>query len=408
MTLNAAENRRFASLDVIRGLAILGILLMNIQSFSMPGAAYLNPSAFGDLSGLNFAAWLFSHLLADNKFMSLFSMLFGASILLISDKQQATGKPPWRLHYSRNFWLLVFGAVHAYLIWYGDILFPYAICGMVVYFFRKRSVRFLLISSIILMSVASGLYLLSGYSMPHWPKESMDEMVQMWSPAEAELQKEIESYRGSFGEQLPNRIESAIELQTFVFLILGFWRISGLMLMGMALYKSGFFTMQKSASQYLKWGLLTGVVGFLLVGVGAWKITQSKWSLEYAMFFGYQWNYWGSVLVAIAYASGIQWMLKRSKTESNAILSKLQHVFSSIGKLALSNYLLQSILATVIFYGFGFGLFGNVNRISQLGFVLVIWSVNIAFSLLWIRRFRYGPFEWLWRSLTRMKFVAIR
>src|SRR5712671_5829811 len=115
-----AETERIVPMDVLRGFALLGILVMNIQSFAMVGAAFDNPTAYGDLNGGNFLVWLFSHLLADQKFLSIFSMLFGAGIVLIWQKAESSGARPARLHYRRVGWMIVFGLLHAYLLWYGD------------------------------------------------------------------------------------------------------------------------------------------------------------------------------------------------------------------------------------------------------------------------------------------------
>ena len=121
-------HERIQSLDIIRGIAILGILIMNIQSFSMPGSAYSNPMAFGDLNGINKWVWIISHVFADMKFMNIFSILFGAGIILVTSKSEMkTGKSAV-LHYKRTIWLLIIGLFHAHLIWYGDILVTYALC----------------------------------------------------------------------------------------------------------------------------------------------------------------------------------------------------------------------------------------------------------------------------------------
>lgn len=399
----APSNKRIASLDVIRGFAILGILLMNIQSFSMPASAYLNPTSFGDLSGANFVVWLISHLFADYKFLSLFSMLFGASILLICERAEAAGQSVWKVHYARNFWLLVIGAGHAYLLWHGDILFPYAICAMLMFLFRKRSPRFLIITGLLLFSIGSSIYFLSGISMPSWPEADVADLREgTWAPSETAIEEEIAAFRGSFGEQMEERVEKTVEMQTTVFLLLFIWRISGLMLLGMAFYKSGFLTMRWNLKAYLRTGLLAALIGFLLTGIGAYRNFGASWSLEYSMFLGSQWNYWGSLLVAIAYAALLQVFLLLN---ADGII---QRSLAAVGRMALSNYLLQTLLATSIFYGFGLGLFAQVSRLQQAGIVLLIWAVLIAFSLLWSRHYHYGPFEWLWRSLTRMKVQTLK
>ena len=130
---------RIVSLDVLRGVAVAGILIMNIQSFSMPSAAYINPTAYGDLTGLNKWIWIISHILASGKFMSIFSILFGAGVLIFIQNVQARGEKAFAFHFRRLGWLLLFGMIHGYLLWSGDILVCYSLCGMVIWFFRNSS-----------------------------------------------------------------------------------------------------------------------------------------------------------------------------------------------------------------------------------------------------------------------------
>ena len=151
-------SERIASLDVLRGLAVLGIMIMNIQAFAMPMAAYSNPTAYGDLSGINFFIWLVSYLFVDQKFLSMFSLLFGAGICLFADRVEARSGRSAGLHYRRMFWLLLFGLVHAYFLWSGDVLVTYALCGLVIFFLRNRSPRTLVIIGLAVFSVASVIY----------------------------------------------------------------------------------------------------------------------------------------------------------------------------------------------------------------------------------------------------------
>ena len=146
------ESKRIPSLDVMRGFALLGILIMNIQSFSMIYAAYFNPTAYGDLSGVHRWIWILSHLLADQKFMAIFSMLFGAGIILMAGRAEASGRSAKALHFRRMLLLIAFGAMHAYLLWHGDVLVIYGMSGLVVYLFRRRSPRTLLILGIVLLA----------------------------------------------------------------------------------------------------------------------------------------------------------------------------------------------------------------------------------------------------------------
>ena len=144
---------RIISLDILRGVAVLGILLMNIQSFSMIGAAYINPTAYGDLTSINRMVWILSHLLANSKFMSIFSLLFGAGVILFTERAIEKGRKASAFHYRRMMWLLIFGFIHAYLIWYGDILVAYSLCAFLVYLFRNKKPSTLLTLGLVIFFV---------------------------------------------------------------------------------------------------------------------------------------------------------------------------------------------------------------------------------------------------------------
>jgi uncharacterized protein len=169
-----SEPERIGSLDVLRGFAVLGILGMNIQSFAMIGKAYVNPNTYGDMSGANYWVWLLSHIFFDQKFMTIFSMLFGAGIVLMTQRQEASTGKSAKVHYRRMAILLIFGLIHAYVIWYGDILFTYALCGMVAYLFRRRRPWLLITLGILLIAVHSGFNAGIHWSMQYWPAEALE------------------------------------------------------------------------------------------------------------------------------------------------------------------------------------------------------------------------------------------
>ena len=146
---------RIHILDILRGYALLAIMVMNIQYFSMIMSAYINPTAYGDFTGVNRWIWILSHLFADQKFMSLFSLLFGAGVLLFTDRLASKGNTSLGLHYRRTFWLFLIGIAHAYLLWYGDILVPYAICAIIVVLFRKLSPNLLSLIGVLLLLIPS-------------------------------------------------------------------------------------------------------------------------------------------------------------------------------------------------------------------------------------------------------------
>lgn len=392
---------RILSLDVIRGFSILGILLMNIQSFSMVGQAYLNPTAYGDFLGLNKWAWIISHLIADQKFMSIFSMLFGASIIMITQGIEQKNRSSLKKHYSRNFWLLIIGLIHAYLIWYGDILTPYAICAFLLYPFRKVSVNKLLIIGVLVFSISSIGNIRTGIAVAKWPKEALQGLSSSWSPSQKQIDREVNAYLSDFSNQLMQRAKTAKMMHTTLFLTHYLWHISGLMLIGMALFKSGFLTGDLSAWFYKKILISAGLLGISLVIIGVFKNFEANWSIEYSMFLGSQFNYWGSLGMALAYISGIILICKNGWCES--FTSRL----AAIGRMALSNYLFQSLICTSIFYGFGLGMFGQVERAYQIIIIMAIWMIQLLLSPIWFKYFKYGPVERLWRSLTDFKIQSI-
>lgn len=388
------QSERIVSLDVLRGFALLGILIMNIQSFAMVGAAYLNPMAYGNLIGANKWVWMLSHTFADMKFMSIFSMLFGAGIILFTDRLKAKEIRSLNIHYRRTFWLLLFGLAHAYLLWSGDILVAYAIAGFWVVLFRNKKPVTLFILGIVFSMVAVLLYLLTGYSIPFWDEASRNEMMQGWLPNAEVLDKELEAFRGSWLQQMDKRIESTVMMQTTVFFMQIAWRSGGLMLIGMALYKWGILTAEKSKVFYLKMAFLTLAPGLAIILYGMRTNFDAGFSMEYSFFIGSQFNYVGSILLSLAYVAFLMLCVKLEW------LPFLKSSWAAVGQMALSNYLMQTLICTFIFYGHGLGLFGKVERTGQILIVFCIWILQMIISPVWMKHFRYGPFEWLWRSLT--------
>jgi uncharacterized protein len=227
-------------------------------------------------------------------------------------------------------------------------------------------------------------------------------MMASWKPGAEQVAEELASFRGGLAEQMPHRIRSSLNFQTFVFLIWTGWRAGGLMLMGMALYKWGVLTAQRSRKFYLA---MTGIglgVGWPVVIIGIVQNFAEGWSLEYAMFLGSQYNYWGSLLAALGYI-GLVMLVSKSVTSE-----KRNSPLAAVGRMALTNYLVQTLICTLLFYGHGLGLFGQVERVTQLLIVIGIWALQLIVSPVWLRHFRFGPVEWLWRSLTYWKLQPMR
>lgn len=397
-----APGERIVALDVLRGFAVLGILVMNIQSFSMVGAAYFNPTAYlwGERYDANYWMWLVSHVLADQKFMTIFSMLFGAGIVLMWERAEARGRPFLGLHYRRMGWLIVFGLLHAHLLWYGDILFIYGVCGLLVVLFRKLRPRTLIVLGLLSLGVTSAIYVAMGLSLPYWPPEALQDFLRTWQPPAEVVAEELAAYRGGWLQQMTHRVPSALMMETFIFAVWAGWRAGGLMLIGMALYKLGVFSAARSRPLYRRL-VAVALLAVPVILLGVERNFATGWEPD-AMFLGGQYNFWASLLVGLGWVGLVMLACKADG------LRRATRPLASVGRMALTNYLLQTIVCTTIFYGHGLGLFGQVGRVGQLGIVVTVWAAQLALSPVWLRRFRFGPFEWLWRTLSYMEVQPFR
>lgn len=396
----AAPTERIESIDVLRGVALCGILMVNIQLFAMIEATLFNPGAYGDLTGANLGVWVAMRLFFDQKFMTIFSPLFGAGIALMAERASAAGKGSAGRHYRRMFWLALFGLSHGLLLWYGEILFLYSICGSLAYLFHRLRPRWLLPIGLFVLSIAAAFSVLGGLSLPTWPEEARQSMLADITPAPADVDAEVAAYRGGWSAQMEYRVPAYTNFITMVLLFWGLWRAWGLMLIGMALMKLRFFSASWSRRAYATTAALAGGLGFALV---AWDVRHNwnRWDELETFFLGQQFNYWGSLGVSLAYAALVMLWCQGGT-------SRLKSAFAAVGRMALTNYLLHTLICTTIFYGHGLGMFGKIERVGQAAIVVSIWILQLTLSPLWLERFRFGPFEWLWRSLTYWKLQPMR
>ena len=395
------SGERIGSIDVLRGFALLGILVMNIQTFAMIGAAYFSPTAYGDLTGANWLVWLLSHVLADQKFMTIFSMLFGAGIVIMSERAVAAGRRPAALHYRRMLWLILFGLAHAHLLWYGDILYLYGMCGLVVYLFRRLPPHWLLILGLLSLLICSALWNFFGWSVQFWPPEELANLAAETRPDAAAIAEEVAIYQGGWWTQMSHRVPAALEFETFILLIWGGWRAGGLMLIGMAMFKLGVFSARRPDALYLAFVAVALLVGLPVVLFGVRGVVLMGTRPE-TFFTATQFNYWGSIAMSFGWV-GLVMLACRAGWPAN-LLARL----AAVGRMAFSLYILQTVIATTIFYGHGFGLFGRVDRVGQIAIVAAVTILQLGIAPLWLARFRFGPLEWLWRSLTYWRAQPMR
>ncbi len=402
MSTTSPKSERILALDILRGFALLGILVMNIQSFSMIEAAYFNPMAYGELEGLNWIVWYVGALFADTKFLGIFSMLFGASTLLIFEKARERGNRPFAVHARRNLTLLAVGWAHAQFLWYGDILYHYALAAFFIYLFRNRRPRTLFIAGGLVLAIGSGLSFMAGLSADQWPQADREKHVADWQPGPEAVQEELDVFRGSWSEQNTHRRPTATKMQTVVFLFFMFWRAAGMMLIGMGLYKLGVLSARRSRRFYAILIAVGICVGLPLAHLRVAESVASGWDPFGGFFLYTQYNYWGSVAVAMGWVGLVMLVC-----QSAAWIGRLG-ALAAVGRMAFTNYLMQTVLCTTLFYGHGFGLYGKLERVEQFGVVLAVWALQLIWSPLWLRHFRYGPAEWLWRAATHLRWPAFR
>ncbi|HEY6816542.1 MAG TPA: DUF418 domain-containing protein [Croceibacterium sp.] len=409
MATTSAAADRILSLDVIRGIAVMGIFSVNVVGMAMIEQAYFYPPAYGFDSLGDRIMWAANFIVVDGKFRSMFSILFGASMVLVIERAIAAGKSEWQVHYARMVVLLLFGLAHFYLLWWGDILANYALVGMVAFLFWRLPVKWLLLSAVLALGlmyvpdISEGMQEIARFEAKAAPtatpeqRASLEEELAGLTPSAKDLAGEKAAHAS-----IPAHVRATVEHQA--------WRpfnsvpgygleTLGLMLLGMAGYKSGFLTGSWSRARYaLIAGVLVGT-SLALFGYGAWRILEADFApLTYFP--------WDQIYVtpmhplsAIGYCALIMLVIR-----PGAIADR----FAAVGRAAFTNYLGATLIGTVLFYGFGFGLFGELSRGEAWLIVPLVWAVMLLWSKWWLDRFRFGPFEWAWRCLARWKWEPMK
>ncbi|MBV34911.1 MAG: hypothetical protein CMP47_05560 [Rickettsiales bacterium] len=389
------SSERYHALDLIRGIAVAGILIMNIYAFANIYAYYVNPMALGEPSNIDLYTWVVTHIFADQKFYTLFSMLFGAGIMLMAQRAQANGLPSAGLHYRRMLWLLAIGIIHAIFIWYGDILVTYAITGLWVYLFaRSTGASTKLIVGGIFIAIMIGLMSLLALFVGDMPAEDLSGMMDMFAPSDEFIAQETAVYTSDYASQLDHRTEFFLANLPMMTLFFGLFRIGGSMLLGMGLYQLGILTAERSRSFYINLMLFGFIIGFGITAYDTYALLESNFSLNTSMLSFMSLNSMGAVFVALGYIALFCLWVK-----SNRFIAFRKRL-EAVGRMAFTNYISQSIICTLIFYSHGFGLFGQLDRYQLMIIVAVIFMAQLIWSPWWLARFHFGPLEWLWRSLS--------
>lgn len=424
------QQERIVIIDSLRGIALLGILMMNMPYFAMPYPAPDNLTLLNETGTINQQVWYGVNWFLEGSQRAIFSLLFGAGIILFITRleKRVEGMMTAEYFIRRQLWLLFFGLVNAFvLLWPGDILFQYAICGIIIFVFRRLSVKALLIAAgicLVLMTTRENVDLYRQHQkiskgeaiakmdttkvkLNDAQKDELGAMTGFKEKAgkegqEKEMKKNLREVRGPYAAVYEN-LSNASAKSEFYYTYYGLWDVLLFMFIGMAFYKQGILTGDAPAKIY--WGLF-------IIGLGA-GLVVSYFRLQPILLAKFnRFTYTKSIafeyyelsrtlrslgifgLIMLLYKSGLfGWLFKLMKP---------------VGQMAFTNYLMQSLVCAIYFYGFGFGMHGTLQRYEIYFVVAAIWLLEIIWSHAWLRYFRFGPLEWVWRSLTYWKLQPMK
>jgi uncharacterized protein len=401
---------RIVTLDIIRGVAVMGIFSVNVNAFAMIEAAYFNPGAYGGHTGANLAVWAANMLVIDGKMRSLFSMLFGASMLLVIDRAEAAGQSGWSVHWRRMVVLAAFGLAHYFLVWFGDILFLYAVCGLIVFAARNRTPQQLIVRGSIALALSIALlgsfaFIVYGQDIAAHAPGASAAAIASWNesgggfyPSAAKLARDQALHLGSWSALTADGLAHWSRLIPGTLATLP--ETIALMMFGMAAFKAGLFTGEWSDAAYRRlaiWGIAVGLAAHaatVAIDIGTGFYVPAVMATFFVAMAPFR----------IAMALGIAALIILATRRTGWLAQRL----AAVGRAAFSNYLGTSLLATFIFYGWGLGYYGCLSRAQAWLLVPIFWLAMLAWSKPWLDHFRYGPFEWAWRSLSRGRLQPMR
>ena len=413
----APAAQRIEALDFVRGVALCGILLMNITGFGLPDA-YSNPANAGGTSGADLWAWIITQMGFEGTQRALFSMLFGASAILLTSRLDASGRTDAAdIYFRRSLWLIVFGFVNAFIfLWYGDILYAYGVVALFIFAFRNMSAKWLLTigAAALLLGAAWSAYenneMLAKHDAYAAAKtaegsgatltDAQNTAIAAWEQARSEFKASPEGLRLSVRNHTSGYVHAFMQFRSINvyfqtwFMYRFFFDIFGMMLIGMGLFRLGVLTLQRPARLYL--AML--VAGY---GIGLTvNYLETRWILEHrfsALSFA-QSNIsydLGRLAMTIGHLGALLLIVRWN------VLPWIRRAFAAVGQMAVTNYFMQSVICGIVFIGFR--QFNQLARHELYYVVFAIWALQLVMSPIWLRYFRFGPVEWLWRYLTYLK-----
>jgi uncharacterized protein len=413
-----SSDQRLRTLDVLRGAALLGIVLMNVPFTGLPFAAYANPNLWGGNDPLNMGVLAVQWVLFDGKMRALFSMMFGAGIVLFMERalERENSVRGADLLSRRLLWLTLFGALHGWLIWAGDILYAYGLFGLLIVPMRNVSPRKLLITAGVALVLLSLAVVGQGFSRRSTrdaamaaraveaqgkpltkeqqdAKKEWDETYNGALPSRQKLQEEVDNYRKGYRGVMTQRAPIMRKFNFVPVYFPGNVDIWALMLIGMALFKLGVLQGQRSTGFYVRMALAGYAIGISVNAISTYGMFASNFDIVAGAFWNVPYQI-GRVSVALGHAAALILLVKGAR------LLWLTDRLAAVGQMAFSNYISHSIIYALVFYAPGLRLMGQLQRYQLYYVVLGIWILNLVWSPIWLRYFRFGPLEWCWRSLT--------
>ena len=410
------EKERIRSLDILRGVALLGILILNILGFAFIFDSYSNPTLI-NFEGINKTLWQITTLLFEGTMRGLFSILFGVGFLLFLsrlEKKIPAGKAI-EIYYRRLLWLMLFGLFHAYvMLWSFDILFHYGLMALILLPFRHLKPKHLLLFSLVMLSVETTKGIVhyrtaagennqitalvqkqeSGLVLSDDEKnllESRQHGQEQMSPEQVEeMNKGMRGSYPSVWKNLKPQTDFWLGTATFQFVV---WDLLCMFFLGMALYKWGILQNERTTRVYLFMALGGYALG---LSINFWEmqtelqanfgaLARAKTGMTYGL---------GRYFMTLGHIGMIMLWIR------SGLLGFLQKALAAVGRMALTNYMMHTLLCGWFFYGYGLGYFGKLERYQVYYVMAAVWLIQLIVSPLWLRYFRFGPMEWLWRSLT--------
>lgn len=421
-----SSTERIAAMDTIRGISLLGILLMNILGFGLY-KAYFDPTNNGGTTGWNLTTWWINMLLIEGTMRGLFSILFGAGILLFTARssENKQGTIVTDLFFRRLMWMVFFGVIHCYiLLWDGEILFCYGIVGMFAFSFRHLIPKHLIMAAALVLLVPTALGIVDYFDYKDkfekstvaqtrknngemLSKEdstsivSWEEIVKEEKVTPQQLEEEMAATSKGYWSIVLHKIPVNLYMQTTFIYLINFWDTLYMMLFGMALFKMGILKAARSNRFYWLMALIGYSIGITINYFETLHIVSSNFSIL-SFYQNYMTYPLGRIPTTCGHIALIMLFVK------SGWLPFLQKSLAAVGQMAFTNYITHSIICNFIFLGYGLSMYGKLQRYELYYIVIGIWMFQLIACPIWLKYFRFGPLEWLWRSLTYWKRQPMR